>query len=79
MTMMRRIFGMKIKKYLLHIGLLIAVIISLVFSAIIWIDPATFQRTTNTTTTTNESGNSAETTVHYDMADVFSPRGSATT
>ena len=64
---------MKIKKYLLHIGLLIAVVISLVFSAIIWIDPATFHRNTTQTTTTNESGNSADATVHYDLADVYSP------
>lgn len=64
---------MKIKKYLLHIGLLIAVIISLIFSAIIWIDPATFHRNTTQTTTTNESGNTADAETHYHWSDVYLP------
>lgn len=75
MNMMRRISGMKIKNQLLHIGLFIAVIVSLVFSAIIWIDPVTFHRNTTQTTTTNESGNTADETLNSDLADVYLPTG----
>lgn len=64
---------MKIKKYLLHIGLFIAVAISLIFSAIIWIDPATFHRTTQTTTTTNAANSETEGDEHYSYADVYLP------
>lgn len=71
--MKRRIYGVKIKKYLLHIGLLIAVIVSLVFSAIIWIDPAFFHRNTTQTTTTNSSNVNNSDEMHYDLADVYLP------
>lgn len=77
--MMRRIFGMRIKDQLLHFGLFIAVVVSLVFSAIIWIDPITFHRNTTQTTTTNDSGNSADNTSRSNLADVYLPTGVAVT
>lgn len=77
--MMRRIFGMRIKDRLLHFGLLIAVAVSLVFSAIIWIDPITFHRNTTQTTTTNDSGNPADDADHSNLADVYLPTEVAVT
>lgn len=73
MNMMRRTCGVKIRRYLLHIGLFIAVVISLILSAIIWVDPATFHRTTMTQTTTNESTSVNNNISHYSWDDVYLP------
>lgn len=68
---MRRICGMKkIRQNLLHICLTITILISILFSALIWINPATFQRPV-----TNEQKDS--TTVRqdngYDITDIYFP------
>src|SRR5699024_10030259 len=53
--MKRRIFGMKITKALLPLGLAVAVTVSVVLSAMIWTNPAQYernrQRSSNTPTT----------------------------
>ncbi|WP_290033260.1 YycH family regulatory protein [Ligilactobacillus cholophilus] len=64
---------MKIKKYLLHIGLIIAVGVSLVFSAIIWLDPVTFHHNTTQTTTTNDLDNITKSDNNYKWSDVYLP------
>ena len=60
----------KIRQNLLHICLTITILISILFSALIWINPATFQRPV-----TNEQKDS--TTVRqdngYDITDIYFP------
>jgi regulatory protein YycH of two-component signal transduction system YycFG len=61
---------MKVNNWLLHIGLFITVMISLALSAIIWFNPAIFQRDAKTTTAT-DAGTSTKT--NKKMSDVYLP------
>nr|WP_054757348.1 two-component system activity regulator YycH [Liquorilactobacillus satsumensis] len=61
---------MKIRNFLLHSGLIITILISVLLSALIWINPAVFQRDSKTTTSTGES---SENVNKKKLSDVFLP------
>ncbi|MFT8393555.1 MAG: two-component system activity regulator YycH, partial [Liquorilactobacillus ghanensis] len=61
---------MKLRNVLLHSGLTITVIISIFFTAIIWLNPATFQRNSKATTAT---GDTFQNNDHKKIGDVFLP------
>lgn len=59
----------KIRQNLLHICLTITILISILFSALIWINPATFQRSE----TTQHKDTAVENTSNYALTDVYFP------
>lgn len=66
---------MKLRNFLLHSGLIITVIISILLTAIIWLNPATFQHNSKATTAT---GDTLQNNDHKEIGDVFftNPSGS---
>lgn len=67
---MRRICGMKVNNWLLHLGLIITVAISLVFTTIIWFNPATFQHDSKSSTAT---GDQLTTKTNKKLGDIYLP------
>lgn len=61
---------MKLRNFLLHSGLIITVIISILLTAIIWLNPATFQHNSKATTAT---GDTLQNNDHKEIGDVFLP------
>lgn len=69
---MRRMHGMKLSRYLLPFGLIIALAISLMFSYLIWINPATTQSVATSTSNSNEA-NSIVNTTQKKFSDIYIP------
>lgn len=61
---------MKVRRILLHIGLIITILISIFFSALIWFNPAMLQHDSKETTNTGENNTSVS---KKTLSDVFLP------
>lgn len=70
MKNMRGNCGMKVRKFLLHTGLIITILISIIFSALIWFNPAMLQHDSKETTNTGESTTSVS---KRTLSDIFLP------
>src|SRR3712207_5025296 len=70
---MRRIYGMKIRAWILHLGVVLTLLISIVFSWLIWVNPTGFeqirQRQENKSTTNDNIPEEAK----KSLDDIYTP------